>query len=418
MEKFYVQGPTCLNGRVSISGAKNAALPILFSTLLTEEPIELQNIPRLHDIDIAIQILRKLGATIKCNNSSIYVDTSKVNTYKALYSIVKTMRASIWALGPLLTRFGCGQILLPGGCAIGNRPIDLHVHGLSKLGAIVNLEEGYIQAKIHTQLKGAYISMESISVGATITVMITATLASGITTIKNAAKEPEIIDTANFLNTLGAKINGAGSNEIIIEGVKKLYGGVYRILPDRIETGTFLVAAAISGGNVICLNTLPNLLNIVLSKLYAAGADINIGVDWISLKMKGKRPKAVNIYTSPYPGFPTDMQAQFSLLNMIAEGRSIIKETIFENRFMHLPELIRMGANVTIRSNTAIFQGVNSLKGTRVTATDLRSAASLVLAGCIAKGTTIIDHIYHIDRGYENIENKLASIGAIVKRIK
>ncbi|MBK4775649.1 UDP-N-acetylglucosamine 1-carboxyvinyltransferase [Candidatus Pantoea edessiphila] len=415
MEKFYVQGPTCLNGEIFISGAKNSALPILFATLLTTKPIELQNVPSLSDIDTAIQILRKLGATIK-RSSSIYIDTSTVNNYKALFSTVTTMRASIWALGPLLIRFGCGEILLPGGCAIGKRPIDLHIKGLRKLGAEINLEKNSIKAQIDNQLKGAYISMESISVGATITIMITATLVSGITIIKNAAKEPEIVDTANFLNTIGAKIKGAGSNVITIEGVTNLSGGVYRILPDRIETGTFLIAAAVSGGHVTCFNTLPNLLNVILSKLYEAGADIKIGVDWISLKMQG-RPKALNIDTAPYPGFPTDMQSQFSLLNVVAEGKSIVKETIFENRFMYIPELIRMGANITIRSNYAIFQGVNSLQGTKVKATDLRSAVSLVLAGCVAKGTTIIDDIYHIDRGYENIENKLTSIGAVIKRI-
>ncbi|PPI86546.1 UDP-N-acetylglucosamine 1-carboxyvinyltransferase [Candidatus Pantoea edessiphila] len=416
MEKFRVQGPTKLSGKVSISGAKNSALPILFSTLLTKEPIEIQNVPNLRDIDTAITILNKLGAKIKRNNS-IYIDTSKVHTYKVLWNIVSNMRASIWALGPLLARFGCSQILLPGGCAIGDRPIDLHISGLKKLGAIIKLKDGYITAKIHDKLKGACIAMDKISVGATISIMMTATLAIGITIIKNAAREPEVIDTANFLNMIGAKINGAGSNEITIEGVKCLGGCVYRILPDRIETGTFLVAAAISGGSILCINTLPKLLNKVLLKLTDAGADIKLGTNWISLNMHGKRPKAVNINTEPYPGFPTDMQAQFSLLNVVAEGMSIIRENIFENRFMHIPELIRMGAKAKINNNIITFQGVKSLSGTKVVATDLRSSASLVLAGCIAKGTTIIDQIFHIDRGYEHIEVKLASIGAIIERI-
>ncbi|PPI87921.1 UDP-N-acetylglucosamine 1-carboxyvinyltransferase [Candidatus Pantoea edessiphila] len=417
MEKFRIQGPMHLNGKISISGAKNSALPILFASLLTKEPVEIQNIPNLIDINSAIKILIQLGSKITRNNS-LYIDNSTVNTYKALCQLVKTMRASIWALGPLLARFGCGHILLPGGCAIGTRPINLHIDGLIKLGVNINLEKGYIEAKVNNELKGAHIVMDTVSVGATITIMITATLANGITTIKNAAKEPEIIDTANFLNILGAKINGAGSDEITIEGVNNLSGGVYRILPDRIETGTFLVAAAISGGSVICFNTSPKLLDSVLLKLYATGADIKIGEDWISLDMHGKRPKSVDICTAPYPGFPTDMQSQFSLLNILAEGESIIKETIFENRFMHIPELIRMGANAKIKNNIVICKGVKKLSGTSVTATDLRSSASLVLAGCIAEGTTIINQIHHVDRGYDQIETKLVSIGAMIERIQ
>ncbi|PPI88599.1 UDP-N-acetylglucosamine 1-carboxyvinyltransferase [Candidatus Pantoea edessiphila] len=417
MEKFRVQGPTRLKGNVFISGAKNSALPILFATLLTNESIEIQNVPNLRDIDIAIKILSQLGATIERNGSICCINTSTVNSCLVLYDIVKNMRASIWALGPLLARFGQGQIFFPGGCAIGDRPIDLHINVLQQLGATIKLEDGSIKANIDRKLKGAHIIMNKISVGATVTLMITAILAVGITTIKNAAKEPEIVDTANFLNMLGAKINGVGSNEITIEGVKRLGGGVYRILPDRIETGTFLVAAAISGGSVVCLNTLPKLLDVVLEKLHNAGADIKIGSNWIGLDMHGKRPKAVNIYTQPYPGFPTDMQAQFSLLNLVSEGIGIVTETIFENRFMHIPELIRMGANAKIENNTTICKGVKNLLGTQVIAPDLRSSASLVLAGCVAKGTTIIDNIHHIDRGYEHIELKLSSIGAKIERI-
>ncbi|MBK4765287.1 MAG: UDP-N-acetylglucosamine 1-carboxyvinyltransferase [Pantoea sp. Brub] len=416
MDKFLINGPTSLHGEIIISGAKNAALPILFATLLTEEPVEIQNIPNLRDINTTIKLLTYLGAKIECKNST-YIDTSKVNSCKVMYDLAKSMRASIWALGPLLARFGHGAILLPGGCAIGARPVDLHILGLKCLGAKITIDKGYLNASINGRLKGATIVMTKISVGATVTVMIAATLAIGITVIKNAAREPEIVDTANFLNMLGAKIIGAGNNEIIIKGVKRLRGGVYRILPDRIETGTFLVAAAVSGGSILCRNTLPQILSSVLLKLTHVGATIKTGKDWISLEMFGKRPKAIDIRTAPYPGFPTDMQSQFTILNLIANGTSVITETIFENRFMHIPELIRMGANLTIRNNKTICQGVKTLSGAKVMATDLRASASLVIAGCIAQGTTLIEHIDHIDRGYEHIENKLKTIGAKIKRI-
>ncbi|XOD70189.1 MAG: UDP-N-acetylglucosamine 1-carboxyvinyltransferase [Sodalis sp. (in: enterobacteria)] len=415
MDKFRIRGPIRLSGEVTISGAKNAALPILFASLLTEEPVEIHNVPKLKDIDTTIQLLCQLGAKVE-QNTSVRLDTSGVNIYCAPYQLVKTMRASIWALGPLLARFGQGQVSLPGGCAIGARPVDLHISGLEKLGATIKLEGGYLKGSVEGRPRGAHIIMDKVSVGATVTIISAATLATGTTIIENAAREPEIVDTANFLITLGAKISGAGTDKIIIDGVKRLRGGVYRILPDRIETGTFLVAAAISRGRVVCHATCPNTLDAVLSKLREAGADIEIGNDWIILDMHGKRPKAITVRTENYPGFPTDMQAQFSLLNLVAEGTGIITETIFENRFMHIPELIRMGANAEIKSNTVICHGVETLSGVQVMATDLRASASLVLAGCFADGVTIVDRIYHIARGYERIEEKLRCMGAHIER--
>lgn len=417
MDKFRVQGPTRLQGEVSISGAKNAALPILFAALLAEEPVEIQNVPKLKDIDTTMKLLSQLGTKVE-RNGSVWIDASAVNVFCAPYELVKTMRASIWALGPLVARFGQGQVSLPGGCAIGARPVDLHISGLEQLGAEIKLEEGYVKASVDGRLKGAHIVMDKVSVGATVTIMSAATLAEGTTTIENAAREPEIVDTANFLNTLGAKISGQGTDRITIEGVARLGGGVYRVLPDRIETGTFLVAAAISGGKIVCRHAQPDTLDAVLAKLKEAGAEIETGEDWISLDMHGRRPKAVNVRTAPHPGFPTDMQAQFTLLNLVAEGTGVITETIFENRFMHLPELIRMGARAEIESNTAICHGVATLSGAQVMATDLRASASLVLAGCIAEGTTIVDRIYHIDRGYERIEDKLRALGANIERVK
>ncbi|NUF27764.1 UDP-N-acetylglucosamine 1-carboxyvinyltransferase [Gilliamella bombicola] len=417
MEKFHVTGPTMLNGEVVISGAKNAALPILFAAILAEKPVELRNVPKLKDIDTTLELLSQLG--VKCErNDFIHLDASHLNNYCAPYDLVKTMRASIWALGPLVARFGQGQVSLPGGCAIGARPVDLHISGLEQLGATITLDEGYVKASVDGRLKGSHIVMDKVSVGATVTIMSAATLAEGKTVIENAACEPEIIDTAKFLNMLGAKITGAGTVRIEIEGVERLGGGMHEIVSDRIETGTFLVAAAISKGKITCRKTDPTLLDAVLSKLKEAGAKIEVGEDWVCLDMQGKRAKAVNIHTAPHPGFPTDMQAQFSLLNMVAEGTGIIKETIFENRFMHVPELIRMGARAEIEGNTLITYGVETLSGTQVMATDLRASASLVLAGCIAEGLTTVDRIYHIDRGYDNIEEKLRKLGANIERVK
>lgn len=417
MDKFRVIGSnTPLTGEVSISGAKNAALPILFASILAEEPVEVANVPHLRDIDTTMKLLSRLGAKVH-RNGSVHVDGSEINELCAPYDLVKTMRASIWALGPLVARFGKGQVSLPGGCAIGARPVDLHIHGLEQLGATITLEDGYVKAEVDGRLKGAHIVMDKVSVGATITVMCAATLAEGTTVLDNAAREPEIVDTADFLNKLGAKVTGAGTDTITIEGVERLSGGKHTVVADRIETGTFLVAAAVSGGKVVCRNTSAHLLEAVLAKLEEAGADVETGDDWISLDMTGRELKAVSIRTAPHPGFPTDMQAQFTLLNMMAKGGGVITETIFENRFMHVPELMRMGAKAEIEGNTVICGDVESLSGAQVMATDLRASASLVIAGCIAQGETIVDRIYHIDRGYERIEDKLSALGANITRV-
>ncbi|MGF1758485.1 UDP-N-acetylglucosamine 1-carboxyvinyltransferase [Photobacterium sagamiensis] len=416
MQKFQIQGGGPLSGEVSISGAKNAALPILFASLLAEEPVEVANVPKLRDIDTTMELLGRLGVKIS-RNGSVHIDASGVNEFCAPYDLVKTMRASIWALGPLVARFGQGQVSLPGGCAIGARPVDLHIHGLEQLGAQITLEEGYVKASVDGRLKGAHIVMDKVSVGATVTIMSAATLAEGTTIIENAAREPEIVDTADFLNALGAKVTGAGTDTITIEGVERLGGGYHEVVADRIETGTFLVASAVSGGKILCRNTRPSLLEAVLAKLEEAGAAIETGDDWISLDMTDRELKAVNIRTAPHPGFPTDMQAQFSLLNLVAKGTGIITETIFENRFMHIPELIRMGAHAEIEGNTVICGDTDGLSGAQVMATDLRASASLVIAGSIAEGETIIDRIYHIDRGYEHIEEKFSALGMKIKRI-
>lgn len=416
MDKFHIKGGSRLSGEVNISGAKNAALPILFASLLAEKPVTIRNVPKLKDIDTTLELLTRLGVQIS-RGHAIVLDARHVNHCCAPYALVKTMRASIWALAPLVARFGQGEVALPGGCAIGARPVDLHIKGLKRLGANIILQKGYVKANVNGRLKGARIVMDKVSVGATISLMTAAVLAEGTTIIDNAAAEPEIVDTAVFLTRLGAEIAGAGTNRIVIHGVEKLGGTEYTVLPDRIETGTFLTAAAVSKGHIICRNTRPDFLDEVLVKLQQAGAKIATGEDWISLDMQNKRPKAVNIDTAPYPGFPTDMQAQFSLLNILAEGKGTIKETIFENRFMHIPELARMGAKVDIKGNTLLTEGVESLMGAEVNATDLRASISLVIAGCIASGETIVDKIYHIDRGYENIEEKLQRLGANIVRI-
>ena len=417
MQKFRVYGQSCLKGTVDISGAKNAALPILFAAILATEPVRLTNVPDLKDIETTLKILRQLGVEVERNAQGVvHLDASKINHFIAPYELVKTMRASIWALAPLVARFNQGQVSLPGGCSIGARPVDLHISGLERLGAKIVLEDGYVKAYVDSRLIGTRIVMEKVSVGATLSIMIAATLAKGTTVIENAAREPEIADTAEFLNKMGAKISGAGSDAITIEGVDRLTGCEHSVVPDRIETGTFLVAAAISGGRVVCKNTKANTLDAVIDKLREAGAQVDVTEDTITLDMLGNRPKAVNIRTAPYPGFPTDMQAQFTLLNMVANGTSIITETIFENRFMHIPELIRMGGKAEIEGNTAICHGVAHLSGAEVMATDLRASISLVLAGCIATGETIVDRIYHIDRGYERIEEKLRCLGARIER--
>ena len=417
MQKFRVYGQFCLKGTVEISGAKNAALPILFAAILATEPVTLTNVPDLKDIETTLKILRQLGVVVTRNEQGVVsLDASKIDHFVAPYELVKTMRASIWALAPLVARFNQGQVSLPGGCSIGARPVDLHISGLERLGAQIVLEDGYVKAYVNGRLSGTRIVMEKVSVGATLSIMIAATLAKGTTVIENAAREPEIADTAEFLNKMGAKISGAGSDAITIEGVERLTGCQHSIVPDRIETGTFLVAAAISGGRIVCKNTKADTLDAVIDKLREAGAQVDVTEETITLDMLGNRPKAVNIRTAPYPGFPTDMQAQFTLLNMVANGTSIITETIFENRFMHIPELIRMGGKAEIEGNTAICHGVDHLSGAEVMATDLRASISLVLAGCIATGETIVDRIYHIDRGYERIEEKLRGIGARIER--
>ncbi len=375
------------------------------------------NVPELKDIETTLNILRQLGVIANRDETgAVLLDASNINHFTAPYELVKTMRASIWALAPLVARFHQGQVSLPGGCSIGARPVDLHISGLEKLGADIVLEEGYVKAQVSDRLVGTRIVIEKVSVGATLSIMMAATLAKGTTVIENSAREPEIVDTADFLNKMGAKITGAGSDHITIEGVERLTGCEHSVVPDRIETGTFLIAAAISGGRVVCQNTKADTLDAVIDKLREAGAQVDVTENSITLDMLGNRPKAVNIRTAPHPGFPTDMQAQFTLLNMVAEGTSIITETIFENRFMHIPELIRMGGKAEIEGNTAVCHGVEQLSGTEVIATDLRASISLVLAGCIATGETIVDRIYHIDRGYEHIEDKLRALGAKIER--
>ena len=417
MEKFRVTGPATLSGSVNISGAKNAALPILFAAILATEPVTLTNVPVLKDVDTTFKILRKLGVVAeRAENGDVHIDASKIDHYIAPYELVKTMRASIWALAPLVARFHEGQVSLPGGCTIGARPVDMHITGLEKMGATIELDEGYVKATSNGRLHGAQIYMDKVSVGATLSVMMAGTLAKGTTIIENAAHEPEIVDTAIFLNAMGAKISGAGTGTITIEGVERLTGCTHRIVADRTETGTFLIAAAVSGGKITCHGTKADTLEAVIEKLREAGMEVSVTEDTITLDSKGKRPKAVNIRTMPHPGFPTDMQAQFTLLNAIAEGTSRITETIFENRFMHIPELNRMGAKGEIEGNTAICLGVEKLKPAEVMATDLRASISLVLAGCIAEGETIVDRIYHIDRGYEHIEEKLRGLGATIER--
>ena len=417
MQKFRVYGQSRLSGTVDISGAKNAALPILFAAILAEEPVLLSNVPYLKDIETTLKILRQLGVVAERDEQGrVHLDASKIDHFIAPYDLVKTMRASIWALAPLVARFKQGQVSLPGGCSIGARPVDLHISGLERLGAKIVLEDGYVKAFVEGKLSGQRIVMEKVSVGATLSIMTAATLAKGTTIIENAAREPEISDVAIFLNKMGANIQGAGTDSITIEGVERLGGCEHSVVPDRIETGTFLVAGAISGGRIVCRNTKPDTLDAVIDKLREAGAQVDVTEDTITLDMLGNRPKAVTIRTMPYPGFPTDMQAQFTLLNMVAEGTGVITETIFENRFMHIPELIRMGAKAEIEGNTAICHGVEHLSGAEVMATDLRASVSLVLAGCIASGTTIVDRIYHIDRGYERIEEKLRGLGARIER--
>jgi UDP-N-acetylglucosamine 1-carboxyvinyltransferase len=415
MEQFIIQGGSTLAGEVTISGAKNAALPILFASLLANSTSTFLNVPRLRDIETTEALLSCLGAKIEWQDDSLLINGGTVDQTLAPYDLVKKMRASVLALGPLLARFSEAQVSLPGGCAIGARPVDLHINGLVKMGADIEVENGYINAKVSGRLKGANIFMDMVSVGATENLMMAASLADGITVLENAAREPEIIDLAKYLIGMGAKITGAGTDRIEIEGVEQLQGCEHKILPDRIETGTFLVAAAMSGGEVLCKNT-DQSLDPVIEKLRAANALVEVTDDTIYLDMRDRELKAVNIKTMPHPGFPTDMQAQFTALNVVASGSATITETIFENRFMHVPELQRMGANIRLEGNTAICGETQQLTGAQVMATDLRASASLILTGIIAKGETIVDRIYHVDRGYQKIEDKLSALGANIKR--
>jgi UDP-N-acetylglucosamine 1-carboxyvinyltransferase len=416
--KFRIKGGIPLIGEITISGAKNAALPIIAATLLTDASVTLSNVPHLKDVTTMLNLLGKLGAEFIFNEKShIQISTENIKDFTAPYEMVKTMRASILALGPLLARYGEAKVSLPGGCAIGARPVDLHIQAMEALNAKVTLENGYIHAKSSGRLKGAHFVFDIVTVTGTENLMMAACLAEGITVIKNAAREPEIIDLSNFLNTLGAKIKDAGTDTITIEGVKSLHGGEFSILPDRIEAGTYLTACAATRGEIRLKNIQPEILEAVLIKLQEAGGEINTGKDWVTLNMKNNRPKAVSIKTAPYPAFPTDMQAQFMALNTIAEGTSTLIETIFENRFMHALELQRMGANIKLEGHTAICTGVEKLTGVPVMATDLRASASLVLAGLAAEGETLIDRIYHIDRGYECIEEKFRSLGGRIDRV-
>ncbi|TMO43115.1 UDP-N-acetylglucosamine 1-carboxyvinyltransferase [Pseudoalteromonas sp. S4389] len=416
MDQFVIQGGTSLAGEVTISGAKNAALPILFAALLGQGKSTFSNVPRLRDIGTTEALLKTLGATVEWQQDTLIIDGATVDKTLAPYELVKQMRASVLALGPLVARFGEAQVSLPGGCAIGARPVDIHIQGLERMGAVIKVENGYINAKVDGRLKGAEIFMEMVSVGATENLLMAATLADGKTVLENAAREPEITDLANCLIAMGAKISGAGTSRIEIEGVESLTGCEYSILPDRIETGTFLVAAAMAGGEVLCKNTDHHSLDPVIEKLRATNALVEVTDNSIYLDMRGRELKAVNIKTMPHPGFPTDMQAQFTALNVVAKGSATITETIFENRFMHVPELQRMGANIRLEGNTAICGDTERLSGAQVMATDLRASASLILTGIVAQGETVVDRIYHVDRGYQRIEDKLSALGANIKR--
>lgn len=419
MDKLIIKNSPPLSGEVVISGAKNAALPLLMTSLLTFEPCRYSNVPQLRDISTTAALLKDLGvATESLGDNTMLLHAAELTSDTATYELVRTMRASILVLGPLLARMGTANVSLPGGCAIGARPVNLHLEGLEKMGAIINVDEGYVRAKVDGKLQGARIFMDIVSVGATENLMMAATLAEGETIIENAAREPEIVDLANCLNSMGARISGAGSDKIRIHGVESLHGCDYRVLPDRIETGTYLVAATVTGGHIRCLNAAPETLDAVLSKLEQAGATITIGKDWIELDRRNTPLHAVKVKTAPHPGFPTDMQAQFVALNAVATGTGVITETIFENRFMHVPELQRMGAQIELETNSAVSKGESQLKGAPVMATDLRASASLIIAGLVAEGETHINRIYHLDRGYEAIEQKLGGLGAVVTRAK
>lgn len=418
MDKLIITGGEQLTGEVRISGAKNSALPILASALLASEPVTICNLPHLHDITTMLELLRRMGVELVIDEKlNVEIDASTIDKLVAPYELVKTMRASILVLGPMVAHFGEAEVSLPGGCAIGSRPVDLHIQGLRAMGADVVVEGGYIRAKTNGRLKGARVFFDTVTVTGTENILMAATLAEGQSIIENAAREPEVVDLAECLIAMGADITGHGTDTIVVNGVEKLHGCKFPVVADRIETGTYLAAVAATRGKVKIKNTSPTILDAVLQKLEEAGAHITTGDDWIELDMKGQRPKAVNVTTAPYPAFPTDMQAQFSAMNAVSEGVSILKETIFENRFMHMQEMIRMGAKINIDGNTAVVEGVERLQAAPVMATDLRASASLVIAALVADGDTVIDRIYHIDRGYECIEEKLQLLGARIKRV-
>jgi UDP-N-acetylglucosamine 1-carboxyvinyltransferase len=417
LDKLLIRGGTPLEGEVRISGAKNAALPILAAALLPEEPVRIGNVPHLHDVTTMIALLGRMGVGVALDERmQVEVDPRQAREAVAPYELVKTMRASILVLGPLLARHGQADVSLPGGCAIGARPVNLHVEGLKAMGAEIEIEGGYIRARAG-RLRGARIVLETVTVTGTENLMMAATLAQGRTIIENAAREPEVVDLAGFLNAMGARVSGAGSDTLVIEGVERLHGCSYEVLPDRIEAGTYLVAGAITGGRVRARNARAGHLDAVLAKLREGGAGLKVDEQWIEIDMRGRRPRAVDLRTSPYPGFPTDMQAQFAALDAVAEGVSTVVETVFENRYMHMLELRRLGADIRIEGHTAVIHGVPRLSGAPVMATDLRASASLVLAGLVAEGTTEVQRIYHIDRGYECIEEKLGQLGADIRRV-
>lgn len=418
MDKLIITGGQAISGELRISGSKNSGLPILAATLLADAPLHICNLPHLNDITTMLALLRCMGVGITIDEKMcVEVDPTSINDFTAPYDLVKTMRASILVLGPILARHGVANVSFPGGCAIGSRPVDIHLRGLEAMGAEIQVDEGYIRAKTNGRLKGAHIFMDTVTVGGTENLVMAATLAEGTTVLENAAREPEVVDLCDFLVAMGAEIEGIGTGTLTIQGVDKLNGCTYSVMPDRIETGTFLTAAAAARGRVLLKDTDPHMLEAVLLKLEEAGAHLSTGSDWIELDMKGNRPKAVSLKTAPYPAFPTDMQAQFTAMNAVAEGTGTVIETIFENRLIQIHELNRMGANIRLEGNTAIVTGVEQLKGAPVMASDLRASASLVIAGLVAQGETVVDRIYHIDRGYECIEEKLQLLGANIRRV-
>ncbi|HBJ28185.1 UDP-N-acetylglucosamine 1-carboxyvinyltransferase [Cobetia sp.] len=418
MDKLLIQGGVSLSGEIRAAGAKNSALPILAATLLTDETVKISNLPHLYDITTMLELLGSMGIEPMLDETlTVEVNASTVSKLSAPYALVKTMRASILVLGPMLAHFGQAEVALPGGCAIGSRPVNLHIQALQKMGANIVVEDGYIKASVDGRLKGARIFFDLVTVTGTENVLMAATLADGQTIIENAAKEPEVVDLANCLIAMGAEIKGHGTDTIVVNGKPRLHGCSYSVMPDRIETGTYLIAAAATRGRVRVKDTVPGTLEAVLLKLEEAGAQIQVGEDWIELDMHGKRPKAVSLRTAPHPAFPTDMQAQFAAMNAVASGVGIITETVFENRFMHVHEMNRMGASMQVQGNTVTITGVPTLRGAPVMATDLRASASLVIAGLVADNETLVDRIYHIDRGYECIEEKMQLLGARIRRL-